>query len=134
MKHILLPALCTMLLTISSMAQSFVGTLTTNGYEKNDVTVKITQINAQQATLSMFNAKFSRWMPVKVDLDITPVNYDTNKKLSANNIIPTSDGKKYENRIVRQLKGSVNGNTLTFKCLMEEKKMCRSAVGQKADN
>ncbi|MBR0072761.1 MAG: hypothetical protein IJP95_02895 [Bacteroidales bacterium] len=121
MKHILLPALCTMLLTISSMAQSFVGTLTTNGYEKNDVTVKITQINAQQATLSMFNAKFSRWMPVKVDLDITPVNYDTNKKLSANNIIPTSDGKKYENRIVRQLKGSVNGNTLTFKCLMGEK-------------
>lgn len=121
MKHILLPALCTMLLTISSMAQSFVGTLTTNGYEKNDVTVKITQINAQQATLSMFNAKFSRWMPVKVDFDITPVNYDTNKKLSANNIIPTSDGKKYENRIVRQLKGSVNGNTLTFKCLMGEK-------------
>ena len=110
-----------MLLTFSASAQTFVGTLTTNGYEKSDVTVKITKKTQCQATLSMYNAKFSRWMPVKVDLDITPVNFDDNKRLSANNIIPTSDGKKYENRIVRQLTGAVTGNSLTFKCLMGDK-------------
>ena len=110
-----------MLLSATAAAQSYVGTLNTNGYEKSDVTVKITKKTQCQATLSMYNAKFSRWMPVKVDLDITPVNFDDNKRLSANNIIPTSDGKKYENRIVRQLTGAVTGNSLTFKCLMGDK-------------
>ena len=121
MKRLLLSALCAMLLSATAAAQSYVGTLNTNGYEKSDVTVKITKKTQCQATLSMYNAKFSRWMPVKVDLDITPVNFDDNKRLSANNIIPTSDGKKYENRIVRQLTGAVTGNSLTFKCLMGDK-------------
>ena len=112
-----------MLLSATAVAQSYVGTLNTNGYERKNVTVRIAvqAANKQQAVLSMYNAKFSRWMPVKVDLDITPVNFDDNKRLSANNIIPTSDGKKYENRIVRQLTGAVTGNSLTFKCLMGDK-------------
>ena len=121
MKHILLPALCTMLLTISSMAQSFVGTLTTNGYERKDVTVRIAAKNERQAVLSMYNAKFSRWMPLTVDFDIYPVTLDENQRLSANNVIPTYKGEKQEKRIVRQLSGAISGNSLTFKCLMGDK-------------
>ena len=121
MKRFILSALCAMLLTFSASAQTFVGTLTTNGYEKSDVTVKITKKTQGQATLSMFNAKFSRWMPLTVDFDIYPVTLDENQRLSANNVIPTYKGEKQEKRIVRQLSGAVNGNSLTFKCLMGDK-------------
>lgn len=121
MKRLLLSALCAMLLSATAAAQSYVGTLNTNGYERNDVTVRITAKNKQQAVLSMYNAKFSRWMPLTVDFDIYPVTLDENQRLSANNVIPTYKGEKQEKRIVRQLSGAVTGNTLTFKCLMGEK-------------
>jgi len=39
MKKLLLSALCAMLLGATAAAQTFVGTLNTNGYERNDVTV-----------------------------------------------------------------------------------------------
>ncbi len=121
MKKTILATLIATLLSVMASAQTFVGTLTTNGYNKNDVTVKITTKTAGQATISMFGAKFSRWMPVKVDLDITPVKIDQNQRLSANNVVPTSDGKRYKKRIVKQLTGSIGGNSLTFKCLMGDK-------------
>ena len=121
MKRLLLSALCAMLLSATAAAQSYVGTLNTNGYEKSDVTVKITKKTQGQATLSMYNAKFSRWMPVKVDFDIYPVTLDENQRLSANNVIPTYKGEKQEKRIVRQLSGAITGNSLTFKCLMGDK-------------
>ena len=110
-----------MMLTLTASAQTFIGTLTTNGYEKNDVTVKIVSKSQGQATLSMYNAKFSRWMPLTVDFDIWPVTLDDNQRLSANNVIPTYKGEKQEKRIVRQLSGAVNGYSLTFKCLMGDK-------------
>lgn len=121
MKQLLLSALCAMLLSATAVAQSFVGTLNTNGYERKDVTVRIAAKNERQAVLSMYNAKFSRWMPLTVDFDIWPVTLDDNQRLSANNVIPTYKGEKQEKRIVRQLSGAVTGNTLTFKCLMGDK-------------
>lgn len=121
MKQLLLSALCAMLLSATAAAQSFVGTLNTNGYERKDVTVRIAAKNERQAVLSMYNAKFSRWMPLTVDFDIWPVTLDDNQRLSANNVIPTYKGEKQEKRIVRQLSGAVTGNTLTFKCLMGDK-------------
>lgn len=121
MKQLLLSALCAMLLSATAAAQSFVGTLNTNGYERKDVTVRIAAKNERQAVLSMYNAKFSRWMPLTVDFDIWPVTLDDNQRLSANNVIPTYKGEKQEKRIVRQLSGAITGNTLTFKCLMGDK-------------
>ena len=123
MKRLLLSALCAMLLSATAAAQSYVGTLNTNGYERNDVTVRIAvqAANKQQAVLSMYNAKFSRWMPLTVDFDIYPVTLDENQRLSANNVIPTYKGEKQEKRIVRQLSGAVTGNSLTFKCMMGDK-------------
>lgn len=121
MKQLLLSALCAMLLSATAAAQSYVGTLNTNGYERKNVTVRIAAKNERQAVLSMYNAKFSRWMPLTVDFDIWPVTLDDNQRLSANNVIPTYKGEKQEKRIVRQLSGAVTGNTLTFKCLMGDK-------------
>ena len=123
MKRLLLSALCAMLLSATAAAQSFVGTLNTNGYERKNVTVRIAlqAANKQQAVLSMYNAKFSRWMPLTVDFDIYPVTLDENQRLSANNVIPTYKGEKQEKRIVRQLSGAIIGNSLTFKCLMGDK-------------
>ena len=69
----------------------------------------------------MYNAKFSRWMPLTVDFDIYPVTLDENQRLSANNVIPTYKGEKQEKRIVRQLTGKMDSSTLTFKCLMGDK-------------
>lgn len=126
MKQLLLSALCAMLLSATAAAQSFVGTLNTNGYERKDVTVRIAAKNERQAVLSMYNAKFSRWMPLTVDFDIWPVTLDENQRLSANNVIPTYKGEKQEKRIVRQLSGAVTGNTLTFKCLMGDKNVSYS--------
>lgn len=112
-----------MLLSATAVAQSYVGTLNTNGYERKNVTVRIAvQVaNKQQAMLSMYNAKFSRLMPLTVDFDIYPVTLDENQRLSANNVIPTYKGEKQEKRIVRQLSGAISGNSLTFKCLMGDK-------------
>ncbi|MBP5241681.1 MAG: hypothetical protein J6Z26_07235 [Bacteroidales bacterium] len=121
MKRLLLSALCAMLLSATAVAQSYVGTLNTNGYERKDVTVRIAAKNERQAVLSMYNAKFSRLMPLTVDFDIYPVTLDENQRLSANNVIPTYKGEKQEKRIVRQLSGAVTGNSLTFKCLMGDK-------------
>jgi hypothetical protein len=121
MKRLLLSALCAMLLSATAAAQSFVGTLNTNGYERKNVTVRIAAKNERQAVLSMYNAKFSRWMPLTVDFDIYPVTLDENQRLSANNVIPTYKGEKQEKRIVRQLTGAVTSNSLTFKCLMGDK-------------
>ena len=123
MKRLLLSALCALLLSATAAAQSFVGTLNTNGYERKNVTVRIAvqAANKQQAVLSMYNAKFSRWMPLTVDFDIYPVTLDENQRLSANNVIPTYKGEKQEKRIVRQLTGAVTSNSLTFKCLMGDK-------------
>lgn len=121
MKRLLLSALCALLLSATAVAQSYVGTLNTNGYERKDVTVRIAAKNERQAVLSMYNAKFSRWMPLTVDFDIYPVTLDENQRLSANNVIPTYKGEKQEKRIVRQLSGAVTGNTLTFKCMMGDK-------------
>ena len=121
MKRLLLSALCALLLSATAVAQSYVGTLNTNGYERKDVTVRISAKNERQAVLSMYNAKFSRWMPLTVDFDIYPVTLDDNQRLSANNVIPTYKGEKQEKRIVRQLSGAIIGNSLTFKCLMGDK-------------
>lgn len=121
MKRLLLSALCALLLSATAVAQSYVGTLNTNGYERKDVTVRISAKNERQAVLSMYNAKFSRWMPLTVDFDIWPVTLDDNQRLSANNVIPTYKGEKQEKRIVRQLSGAIIGNSLTFKCLMGDK-------------
>lgn len=121
MKRLLLSALCALLLSATAVAQSYVGTLNTNGYERKDVTVRISAKNERQAVLSMYNAKFSRWMPLTVDFDIYPVTLDENQRLSANNVIPTYKGEKQEKRIVRQLSGAIIGNSLTFKCLMGDK-------------
>ena len=121
MKKTIFATVLAILLSAMATAQTFVGTLTTNGYNKNDVTVKITAKTAGQATISMYNAKFSRWMPLTVDFDIWPVTLDDNQRLSTNNVIPTYKGEKQEKRIVRQLSGAVTGNTLTFKCLMGDK-------------
>lgn len=128
MKKLLLSALCAMLLSATAAAQSFVGTLNTNGYERNNVTVRIAVqgANKQQAVLSMYNAKFSRWMPLTVDFDIYPVTLDENQRLSANNVIPTYKGEKQEKRIVRQLTGKMDSSTLTFKCLMGDKNVSYS--------
>ncbi|MBO4740094.1 MAG: hypothetical protein J5605_00450 [Bacteroidales bacterium] len=121
MKKLLLSVLFVITVTASATAQTFVGKLNTNGYEKSEVTVKITQKQGHQVALSMYNAKFSFFMPVKVDFDIWPVTLDENQRLSANNVIPTYKGENQEKRIVRQLSGKINGNSLSFKCLMGDK-------------
>lgn len=121
MKKLLLSLLFAITITVSLTAQTFVGKLNTNGYEKSEVTVKITRKQGHQVVLSMYNAKFSFFMPVKVDFDIWPVTLDENQRLSANNVIPTYKGENQEKRIVRQLSGKINGNSLSFKCLMGDK-------------
>ena len=121
MKKLLFVAFCAIMLGATAAAQTFVGTLNTNGYERKDVTIKITAKNQQQAVLSMYNAKFSRWMPLTVDFDIWPITVDENQRLSANNVVPTYKGEKQEKRIVRQLTGNMDASTLTFKCLMGDK-------------
>ena len=121
MKKLLFSALCAMLISATVAAQKYVGTLTTNGYERENVSVRITAKNERQSVLSMYNAKFSRWMPLTVDFDIWPVTVDQNQRLSANNVIPTYNGEKQEKRIVRQLTGKMDASSLTFKCLMGDK-------------
>ena len=106
-------------------AQTFIGTMTIGTYKREKVEARLTTKN-NTATLFLYDVKFSRFMPVKVDVNIAnlKLNKQNNKTtISGNNITPTVKGKGYDKYKVTDFSGTVTKEGLVFSTFMGDKKV-----------
>jgi len=109
-----------MFLGFLAVAQTYIGTLTVGDYIQKNTTVKLQTNSNGVATLTMYRAKFAYLMPVRLDIEMSPVKvYDG--KLRGDGIIPIAKGKRYEKYRVRDLKGKRTAEQLSFSCIMGTK-------------
>lgn len=123
-------------------AQTYVGTMTLDGYVQKNVVAELT-VEGSLATLEMKQVKFSRFMPVKVDVTldsirvVSSVDAETGAtskaeasseiRLQGEGIKPLSKGKRFDKFIVTQGRGTA-GKTCNFSCLMGDKKVTFKGV------
>lgn len=108
------------LMAMVATAQSYVGTMEVNGYTRKEVVVQFAKTQQGELVLKMFNVKFARLMPVKVDVDIPGITLN-GSRLQGNNIIPSSKGKPYERYRVTKLDGKADSQQISFTCMMGDK-------------
>ena len=108
------------LMAMVATAQSYVGTMEVNGYTRKEVVVQLAKTKQGELVLKMFNVKFARLMPVKVDVDIPGITLN-GSRLQGNNIIPSSKGKPYERYRVTKLDGKADSQQISFTCMMGDK-------------
>ena len=108
------------LMAMVATAQSYVGTMEVNGYTRKEVVVQLAKTQQGELVLKMFNVKFARLMPVKVDVDIPGITLN-GSCLQGNNIIPSSKGKPYERYRVTKLDGKADSQQISFTCMMGDK-------------
>ena len=122
---LILPLL--MVLAMAAQAQRYVGTMTIGNYTQQKVTVDLSARTGGKAAIVMYGVKFSKMMPVKLDVAIEPVAKGENGTLRADEVVPTAKQKPYEKFTVRQLRGTA-ADKLTFDCQMGKKQLHFSAV------
>ena len=101
-------------------AQTFVGTMNVDGYKREEVKVTLRKTDSGDYTLTMYRVKFARLMPVKIDFDIPQMKLEGGH-LSADDVVPVSDGKRYEKYTIHHLSGAVSDQKLIFQCRMGDK-------------
>ena len=110
--------LLSLLFCLSLSAMEYVGTLQmASGYTLSDVRVSLDE----QGNLTLYRVKFSRMMPVRVDVvlpNVTLRQDSTTTVIFGDNIIPTMDGKPKPERIATQLQGNADDSSITFRCLL----------------
>lgn len=112
-------ALC--LMGFCLRAQTFVGTMTIGGYTRENVRVTVRPSTHENSlSLTMYDVKFARMMPVKLDVEINPVSVNGNR-LNGDNIVPTNKTKRYEEYLVRDLEGVMEEERLSYTCQMGSK-------------
>ena len=87
----------------AAAAQEFVGTMTYGDYTMENIRATLVQRNGR-AELTMYRVKFSRMMPVKLDVTISDIEVHGDS-LYAARVIPTVKGKPYDKWPVTQLQG-----------------------------
>lgn len=94
-------------LTLAATAQSYVGTMEIDGYTRNNVDIRLARTQQGTIVLYMYNVKFARLMPVKVDME-TPGLTLANGRLQGNGIVPTTKGKPYEKYRITRFNGTAD--------------------------
>jgi hypothetical protein len=94
-------------LTLAATAQSYVGTMEINGYTRNNVDIRLARTQQGTIVLYMYNVKFARLMPVKVDME-TPGLTLADGRLQGNGIVPTTKGKPYEKYRITRFNGTAD--------------------------
>ena len=130
MKNILLTI--SMLVCLSIGAADYTGTLQmSGGYTLENVRVTIDE----QSTLILHRVKFARLMPVRVDVVIQHIKRQAETSstvINADNIVPLVDDKPYPNRLIRDLRGHIEGDFFFFRCKMGGKEMCYKGTLQRS--
>ena len=110
-------------------AQTFVGTMNVDGYKREEVKVTLRKTEKEGIILTMYRVKFARLMPVKIDFDIPQMKLD-NGRLTADGVVPVSQGKRYEKYTIHNLSGAVSDDKLIFYCKMGDKPFSYSGKRQ----
>jgi|GEM_PF-3465171 len=108
-----------------AQAQTFIGSMTVGTYKRENVEVKLIAKN-NTATLFLYDVKFSRFMPVKVDVSIANlklIKQNNKTTISGNNITSTVKGKGYDKYKVTDFSGTVTKEGLVFSTFMGDKKV-----------
>lgn len=109
-------------LTLAATAQSYVGTMEIDGYTRNNVDIRLARTLQGTIVLYMYNVKFARLMPVKVDMEIPGLTL-ADGRLQGNGIVPTSKGKPYEKYRITRFNGTADTEKIAFTCLIGDKQM-----------
>ena len=122
MKKILLTA--SMLVCLSIGAADYIGTLQmSGGYTLENVRVTFDK----RGVITLYRVKFARLMPVRVDVVIPRIGCQTESSstvIKADSIVPLVDDKPYPNRLITDLQGHIEGDSLVFSCKTGNKGMC----------
>lgn len=117
-------------LTLAATAQSYVGTMEIDGYTRKNVDIRLARTQQGTIVLYMYNVKFARLMPVKVDMEIPGLTL-ADGRLQGNGIVPTSKGKPYEKYRITRFNGTADTEKIAFTCLIGDKQMKFSGLRAK---
>ena len=112
--------LCLLAFGFYAGAQTYVGTMTVDGYTRENVKVTLKKTEKEGLVLTMYKVKFARMMPVKIDFDIPQLKLE-GSRLTADGVVPVSKGKRYEKYTIHRLSGTVDSKEISFNCLMGDK-------------
>jgi len=120
-------------LGFAATAQSYIGTMEIDGYTRKNVDVRLARTQQGTIVLYMYNVKFARLMPVKVDMEIPGLTL-ADGRLQGNGIVPTSKGKPYDKYRVTRFNGTADTEKITFSCFLGDKQMKFSGHRTKKNN
>ena len=112
--------LCLLAFGFYAGAQTYIGTMTVDGYTRENVKVTLKKTEKEGLVLTMYKVKFARMMPVKIDFDIPQLKLE-GSRLTADGVVPVSNGKRYEKYTIHRLSGTVDSKEISFNCLMGDK-------------
>lgn len=123
-------------------AQTYVGTMTLGDFVQKNVVAEL-KVEGAMATLEMKQVRFSRLMPVKLDVILDSITVISNVdaetgatsnseatseiRLQGEGIIPMSKGMRFNKYVVTQGRGTA-GKSCDFSCLMGDKKVTFKGV------
>lgn len=92
-------------------------TITSSGFTKEDLRVKLIEKDDATMDLYMFDVKFAAAMPVTIDMLISGVGYAKSGNefhFYGDSIIPTAGGKQYEKYIIWDLEGKITTDSIVL--------------------
>ena len=117
-----------LLAAFAAQSQTYIGTMSLGGFVQKNVVAELT-ISGKTAVLIMRQVRFSRFMPVKIDVTIDDIKVvseataDNNvTTLTAEGTLPLSGGKRYEKYVITKGHGTA-GRDVDFSCMMGEKRV-----------
>ena len=111
------------------MSQTYIGTMSLGGFVQKNVVAELT-ISGKEAVLIMRQVRFSRFMPVKIDVTIDGIKVvsdaSSNKEgittLTAEGTLPLSGGKRFDKYVISKGRGTA-GQDVDFSCMMGDKRV-----------
>lgn len=123
-RRFLLVVLFQLLTTIMYAQTSYRGTFHYDTLQMDGITCVYEANSTTQATITIQHVKFSPRMPVRVDVTIPTLNVSHEQGitvLKGDRIIPLSGHKARPKRTVYNFYGTIKGNQLSFRFLMNKK-------------
>ena len=92
-------------------------TITSSGFTKDDLRVKLVEKDDATMDLYMFDVKFAAAMPVTIDMLISGVGFAISGDeihFYGDSIVPTAGGKPYDKYIIRDLEGKITADSIVL--------------------
>ena len=92
-------------------------TITSSGFTKDSLRVKIVEKEDATMDVYMFDVKFAAGMPVTIDMLVSGVGYaksGSEIRFYGDSIVPTAGGKPYEKYIILDLEGKITADSIVL--------------------